>query len=698
MKRRWLYILIAFLIAYLMATSLRSGDRVQSSLANRASAYDAEILRDEFGVPHIKGQTDQDAAYGLAYAHAEDDFTTIQASLLAARGRLSSLLGAEGGPNDYMVAILRVTKHAAAGYAALDSATKALCDGYADGLNVYAARHRDDALKGLFPVTGQDIVAGFVHKTPLFFGLEKVLGSLVAQSTIGDSPGDAAGATGSNAFAVSPGRSAAGNTMLAVNSHQPWSGPIAWYEAHLMSEEGLNVVGGTFPGAPVILHGHNADLGWAHTVNDPDVIDLYDLTLHPSNPDLYLMDGEWVEFEREDASIPVKLIGKLQWTFEREMIWSRHGPVIRTDSGAVAVRFPGWGDAGQITQWYRMNRAKSLEEWYDAMSLQAIPVFNTVYADQEGHILYIYNARIPVREEGWDWTGRLPGDRSDLIWSEYVPFAELPQVLDPAVGFVQNANSTPFITTGTEDDPDVAAQAPESGIEMHQTNRSERALELFSSDESVTWEEFKAYKYDMRFSGESRAARLVRQLRFASTSDSLTRRAVDAIGEWDLGTEPANTGAAIAILTLGPFLSTYDSLVNTEALIGQARSSAEWLLANHGTLNPRWDTVNRLRRGSVDLGLGGAPDVLHAVYGNRTADGRLEGYQGDSYVLMVSFEDDGRVRSESINVFGTSTDPASPHYADQSPLFVSRTLKPVYFYEADVRAAAKSAEIVGVTR
>lgn len=691
MKRRWLYILVAFAIAWLMAEALRSRGRVPSELEGLATQYDVEILRDEWGVPHILGERDSDAAFGLAYAHAEDDFPTIQGALTAARGRLATILGSDGGPNDYMVALLKVTEIAAEGYAAMDSSTRALCDAYADGLNVYAARHPDEAIGKLYPITGQDIVAGFVHKTPLFFGLDAVLAALFATADLGRDSTSA----GSNAFALSSSKTADGSTMLAVNSHQPWTGPVAWYEAHLMSNEGLNVVGGTFPGAPVILHGHNEHLGWAHTVNKPDVIDTYELELHPDDASLYRLDGAWVEFERRKAGIPVRLVGVLEWTFDRDLEWSAHGPVVRTDEGVVAVRFPGWGDAGQIQQWYRMNRATNLDEWYDAMSAQSIPVFNTVYADAADNILYVYNARLPNRAPGQDWSGRLPGDRSDLIWTEYLPFEALPQVLNPASGYVQNANSTPLTAIGPMADGGEARNAAfangplaNAGIETHETNRSMRALQLFESDSSVSWSEFVAYKYDTRFSADSRAADLIRQLRFASITDSLTAAARDVLTSWDLDANAENEKAALAVTTLQPFLSDYDESVPTADLVSSLETASLWLLDGYGTLTPRWGQVNRLHRGDVDIGLSGAPDVLHAIYGSRADDGHLEGYQGDSYVLLVQFVD-GRVRSESAHVFGSATSrPESPHYSDQAQLFADRRLKEVLFYREDVLAGA----------
>ncbi|MGD9316562.1 MAG: penicillin acylase family protein, partial [Anaerolineae bacterium] len=229
--------------------------------------YDVRILRDEWGVPHVFGRTDADVAYGLAYAHAEDDFLTIQQTLLAARGQLASVYGQDAAPNDYMVHLLRVWDVVDASYSRDHSPeVRALCEAYAAGLNRYAALHPDQALPGLFPVTGHDLVAGSVHKSPLFFGLDKTLAQLFEpeRPQLASARADS---LGSNSFSVSPGRSDDGQTYLAVNSHQPWEGPVTWYEAHLHSDEGWDASGGLFPGMPVVTHGHNRTLGWAFTVN-----------------------------------------------------------------------------------------------------------------------------------------------------------------------------------------------------------------------------------------------------------------------------------------------------------------------------------------------------------------------------------------------------------------------------------------------
>lgn len=654
-----------------------------ASLAPRRR-YDVRILRDTWGVPHVFGRTDADVAYGLAWAHAEDDFETIQGALLAARGRLATRLGPGGAPNDYLVQLLRVREVVDAGYQRdLTPATRALCEAYADGLNHYAARHPDAAWAGLYPVRGRDVISGFVHKLPLFFGLGRVLTGLLAEE-----PPPASPPPGSNAFAIAPSRSADGATRLLVNSHQPWSGPVAWYEAHLRSDEGWDATGGVFPGAPIVLHGHNRALGWAHTVNNPDLIDVYRLAVNPDDPRQYRFDGGWRDFETRTASIDVKLLGPIRWTFRREVLWSEHGPAVRGPRGTFALRLAGYGDVRHVEQWYRMNKARSQAEWMDAMRLLALPMFNTVYADGEGHIAYVYNARLPRRPEGFDWSGELPGDTSRALWSDVLPFEGLPQVIDPPSGFVQTCNGTPFATTTGEGNPDPASFERALGIETYLTNRGRRALELLGGDESITSEELDAYKCDVTYSAESEAALAVNALLAAAPPrDPITLAALAVLRTWDFRADPQNRAAALALLTLRTDERGRIRNEPADVLMDRLRDTAQLLEAHFGRLDVPWAEVNRLRHGAADIGLGGGPDLLRAVYGERTEDGRVRGVAGDSYVLIAEWDAGGRVRSKSIHPFGSATkDKHSPHYADQAPLFAKCGSKPVWLDEAEVRA------------
>jgi acyl-homoserine-lactone acylase len=646
--------------------------------------YDVRILRDTWGVPHVFGHTDADVAHGLGYAHAEDDFETIQGALLAARGRLATRLGPAGAANDYMVALLRVRDVVEAGYERdVDPATRAVCEAYAEGVNLYAARHPGQAWPGLFPVRGRDVVAGFVHKLPLFFGLGRVLTDLLAEQEPPAPP-----PPGSNAFAIAPSRSADGATRLLVNSHQPWTGPVAWYEVHLRSDEGWEAAGGVFPGAPVVLHGHNRALGWAHTVNAPDLVDVYDLTVNPDDPRQYLFDGAWRDFEVRTAAIDVKLWGPVRWTFRREVLWTVHGPAIRGPRGTYALRIAGYGEVRQVEQWFRMNKARTRDEWMDAMRLNAIPMFNTAYADAQGHIAYVYNARLPRRAEGFDWSRHLPGDTSATVWTESLPFEALPAVVDPPSGFVQTCNGSPFRTTTGEGNPDPGAFARSLGIETFLTNRGLRALELLGADESITAEELDAYKCDVSYSAESALARDVAALLAAPPPrDELTLKALSVLRGWDRRADAQSRGAALALLTLGVDDKGRIRAEPVEVLMGRLRETAQALESRFGRVDVPWSEVNRLRHGDADIGLDGGPDLLRAVYGERTEDGRVRGVAGDSLVMIAEWDAAGRVRSKSVHQFGSATrDPRSPHFADQAPLFAQCGWKPVWLDEADVRA------------
>jgi len=679
--------------------------------------YDVVIRRDNLGVPHIFGQTDADAAYGLGYAHAEDDFQTIQQALVAARGKLGVAYGIDAAPNDYMVQLLRNWDVVDAKYDTIPPDIQAIMQGYADGLNYYAALHEDEVLlPEVFPLSGRDVAAGFIHRVPLFFGLDGALGELfaetrqgtISQKEIGDEGADVAQSPisnlpstakyGSNVIAVGPGRSANGETFLAVNSHQPWEGPVAWYEAHIHSEEGWNMVGGLLPGSPTITHGHNEHLGWAFTVNNPDLIDIYVLDMNPDNPNQYLFDGEWQDLEVGEAPITVTLFGRFRWTVKREVLWSAYGPTVRQDHGVYAIRYAGMGEIGHVEEFVRLNKATNLADWQAALREGPLPMFNVGYADEKGNIFYVYNGRIPIRTEGYDWRQYLPGNTSDTLWTEYLPFDELPQVSNPPSGFIQNSNSSPYRTTIGEGNPDAANFSPTLGINDTMSNRSLRALELYGGDDSITEAEFYAYKYDMTYHPESDVARMVNMILAEPPPDDPDERAAyDLLASWDWQSTPDSTGATIAILTLNYLLEAEDTDMSVSNMTGGVftavsvqnsfSQAVDSLLKNFGTVEVPWQEVNRLVRGEVDLGLGGSPDVLHAIYGELGEDGRFYGIAGDSYILMVTWQPDGSVSSQSIHQYGSATlDGTSPHYADQASIFARRELTPVWFTEEEILA------------
>ncbi len=668
------------------------------SLASAAPTRDVRILRDEWGVPHVFGKTDADAAFGLGYAQAEDDLVTLQDVLLAARGKLASVHGPDAAPVDFFLQLLRVWDVVNAKYESdLSPEVRAVCEAYAEGVNAYVAQHPRDVVPGLFPARGQDLVAGFVFKVPFFFFLDEVAKNLFesaeAPEVSARNPVLAAGEflgtsrmRGSNAFAVAPSRSADRATRLVVNSHQPWEGPVAWYEAHVVSGEGWNMAGGTFPGAPLVLLGHNEDLGWGSTLNEPDLIDLYRLTIDPANPNRYRYDGGWRELDVREAPIEVKLLGPISWTFHREVPWSVYGPVLRLDHGTYAIRYAGMGDVRAVEQLFRMNKAHTFEAWKKAVNMQAMPSVNQVYADRTGTIHYVYNARFPVRSTAYDWTKVLPGDTSETLWtSEWGPERD-PQVTNPPSGFLASANANPFRVTSDPGNPRPEQAPPMAGIETRLTNRQRRLVELLGADDSISADELEAIKFDVSYSPSSPMAEFVRAaLDGPAPSDPTLASALGLLHGWDLRTDVESRGAALAVLAAHPtWRGSLEPLAANprEAVLAAARE----LMRTHGRIDPRWGDVNRLRRGDLDLPLDGGPDIVRAVEGDPLVDGRFTAHDGDGLVMLVSWDADGRVHSKSIHNYGAaSTVQTSRHYADQAPLFVRHEWKPVLLTEAQVR-------------
>jgi acyl-homoserine-lactone acylase len=726
---RWLVLGVAVLVAAALVYAFFPAPAPDlSAFAASEQPYAATISRDRFGIPHVHGATDADTAYGLAWAHAEDDFLTLQQSALAARGRLATVEGRDAAPIDYLVALLRVRETTAAGYPHLDADTRALVEGYAAGLNAYAAAHPTEVIsRELFPVTGEDLVAASVQKAPLFFGIDVILAALFDEAPLDDIRHDLARPTGrevavpggSNVLVVGPTRTPDGATHLVSNSHQPWTGPVAWYEATLTSDAGWRATGALFPGVPTIVLGHNERVAWSFTVNRPDLVDVYRLDVDPDDPTRYRVDGEWLDMEVTEVGVEVALLGRVRWTFPQEVAWTIYGPVVRRDDGDVALRWAGMDEVGIFQQLYRMNRASDVEDLFGALADQdGLASFNLGAADADGRIAYLYHALLPRRDDlaGVDWHGVVPGDTRATLWNEVLPFDELPRIVDPAAGFLQNANSTPFSATAGPGVPDPAAW-PEAttGVERYETNRSLRALELLTGEEPVDLERLLAVKWDTTYDERSAVVRW--RDRLVAAHDRLTGAdelaGLEALAAWDLTADVDAVGAALMVLTVAELFederAAFDPArlgdvevaesVPDGVLLDAYRGAVARVVDRHGGVEVPWGEVNRLRRGEVDLPLSGAPDVLRAIYGEPTDDGVLAGIAGDAYVAAVTFDADGVVASQAVHPFGSATlDEASPHHADQAPLFAAEQLREVPFTDAELTAAAVATYQAGEAR
>ncbi|MGN6147184.1 MAG: acylase [Rhizomicrobium sp.] len=647
-----------------------------------AAQYHARIVRDNFGVPHVFGHRDADVAFGLGFAHSEDDFATIQDVVLATRGTLAATNGIDAAKTDYIVHLMRVWKTVDENYGKLPADVRKLAEAYAEGLSYYAALHPEIRKPHILPITGKDIVAGFVFKTPFFYGFDATL-----KHVLEPAKDEKKLPVGSNGIAIAPARSTDGATRLLVNSHQPYTGPVAWYEAVLQSDEGWHVAGGFFPGSPFMLHGHNEHLGWANTVDSPDLADVYRLTINPNNDNQYLLDGKWCDLEKEDVALRVKLWGPLIWTVHRDVFFSAHGPVLKTDHGVFAIRYAGMNEYRQVEQYYRLDKARNRDEWIAAMKLQALPSINYMYADEKGNIGYVYNGQFPVRKPGFDWKGILPGDRSDLIWHAYVPFDKIPQLWNPKSGFVFNSNNTPFQATAPEDDLKPSDYPDWMGIQTNMTNRAMRVLETYGQDAHISAEKFRAYKFDLFYSAHSAVAEDIREIEAVNPgNDADLKQAQAILRGWNRKTDVHNRGAALAVLMGTRVAPEEDGGPRKMQPLPALREAMAVLKEHFGRFDPEWGQVNRFRRGKYDLPVDGGPDVYRAVYGEPQPDGTLTARGGDTFIMFVTWDKNGKLSSDSIHQFGSATlDKTSKHYDDQVPMFVAMKTKPVLFTREELK-------------
>ena len=340
------------------------------------------IARDTYGVPHIFAPTDPEVAYGLAWAHSEDDFKTIQTLILTGKGKLGTYLGKKGAPVDFVFGLLNTRKVVDQQIKSMDPKFLQLVQGYLMGLEAYGKAHPSEVVnKHVFPIAIEDYIATTMFSVAIFCGVDKTLPKIL-DGSIPSLPGFTG--EGSNAFAIKSSKSATGEPMLVINAHQPIEGATAFYEAHVQSEEGWNILGGLFPGGPLIFHGVTPNLAWAHTVNFQDKIDVYQLKTDKAHPNQYEVDGEWLPLVKRKIKLNIKGI---PFAVSKMAYESIYGPTVKSPQGGYfSLRLPSLMDAGALQQWYAMNRSTNFTEFKAALNQNHLPMFNIFYT----YVMIIY--------------------------------------------------------------------------------------------------------------------------------------------------------------------------------------------------------------------------------------------------------------------------------------------------------------------
>jgi acyl-homoserine-lactone acylase len=663
-------------------------------------ARPSEILWDTWGVPHIFARNAEGAFYAFGWAQMQSHGDLVLRLYGQARGRAAEYWGPGYFESDKWVRTMGVPERARLWYEQQSPDFRRNLDAFAAGMNDYAAAHPDristDA-RIVLPVTAADVLAHAQRVIHFSF----VTSPRAVAGAASQWP-----ASGSNGWAIAPARSASGKALLLANPHLPWADLFTFYETQI-SAPGINTYGATLVGFPVLAIAFNDHLGWTHTVNTFDGADLYELTLVDGG---YRWNNQPRSFEQEEQSVKVK---QPDGSFKEERLTikrSVHGPVVLEKNGkALALRVVGLDRPKMLEEWWEMGRARDLAGFESALKRMQLPMFNIIYADDRGHIMYLYDGLLPARAKGdWNyWQGIVPGDTSDTLWQSEHPYGDLPKVLDPPSHWLQNTNDPPWLTTFPRalDDKKYPAYLSPHFLGL----RSQSSIRMLTSDDSITFDELIKYKHSTHV---ELADRVLKDLLTAARQfgSEPARQAANVLEAWDKNADTNSRGAVLFMVWANEMrlasgsgfavpwneanpLATPSGLADPKRAASALEAAAAKVKTAYGALDVAWGDVARLRYGKIDEPSNGGPGfmgIFRVVEYGPTKDGHLQAGFGDSYVAAVEFSKP--VRARVLLTYGNASQAGSPHAGDQLALFAKQTLRPVWRDRAEIQKHIESRE------
>lgn len=679
-------------------------------------AASVTIRRDQWGVPHIEGPTDLSVIFGYGYCQAEDYFWQVEENVLRALGRTAETYGAKGLDSDLLTRNFNVPGVSKADYGKLAQRDRDIFDACAAGMNHFLATHPDTKPRLINHFEGWMLSA---HRKQV--GLDWMLNKAKVDKKEQQKYSKLI-ELASNGWAIAPARTKDGSAMLFINPHQPWFGPGSWYEGHLKSGEGLNFTGASFWATPLPTLGHNEHLGWGHTANQPDVADAYRLTFDDSSNPLNYKTPLGYRAAKERTEVIRVREGKN--LVERKFVFrdTEFGPVVKKedDTHFIAVRIARMEEPVGFSQTLDMVKATNFDQWRTALSRLQLTMFNCIYADRSGNIAYIYNGAIPRRDPALVWTQPVDAADPRAAWKGYHTLAELPQVVNPASGYVQNCNQSPYFTTDDENPVDL--DFPEYMVDEKNvdTRRAMVSRMLLRKMRGVTLDDWCQAGFDTTMHWPLTVLpeyqRGLEDLRRRNpTLAAKVTPYFEHLFQWDCRGSLASTQATLCYSwyvelyepkQFGRLKPKYMDSVDAryEAII----PAANRLKLFFGDWKVPWGDACRMQRLAevaveADLNFSmkkpslpspGIPGSLGAVF-NTTylpplppVRSQQFGLAGHSYVACIEFGKNAVV-GRSILVFGESGDPASPHFFDQAQLYSKGKLKNAWFSDREVSANAK---------
>jgi acyl-homoserine-lactone acylase len=670
------------------------------SSRGQADARTTEILWDRYGVPHVFAPDLDAAMYAFGWAQMQSHGDLMLRLYGQARGR-----GAEYWANpeyadvDRWVRTMGVPRRAAEWEKQQSPETAKAVSAFVAAINAYATQHADrlDAnMRVVLPITVTDVLA-HAQRVVHFSFLANPQSLEPQMRRWADA--------GSNTWAIGSKRSASGRPLLLVNPHLPWSDFFMWYEAQIVTP-GLSAYGAALVGMPMFGIAFNDRLGWSHTNNTIDGADLYELQLADGG---YRWDGGVRPFVSRTETLRIR---QSDGSMKEEALTIResvHGPVLRSLPGkALALRVAGIDQPDLFGQYVAMMRARSFAEFEAALRPLQMPFFTVMYADRDGRIMHLFGGRTPVRPAGdYNWSGIVPGVSPATLWTATHPYNELPRIVDPPSGWLQNANDPPWTTTFP-----LAIDAnafPRYMAPRGMSLRAQQSAALVESDASVTFDEFGMAKHSTRMMLADRI--LDDLLPPAKAAGGVAAEAAGVLEGWDRSANAESRGAVLfeawyrRLARAGAVFATPwseasprttpDGLRDPAAAVRALAEAAEQLKKTHGALDVPWGQVYRLRVGGKDLPANGGPSdlgIFRVVGFAEDKDGKMRAAGGDSYVATIEFGP--TVRARSLVTYGNASQRGSAHIDDQIELFAKKQLKTVWLSRQDIERNLERREVI----
>ena len=681
-----------------------------------ARAESVEIIRDEWGIPHIFGKTDADTVFGTLYAQAEDDFNRIEENYLNAMGRLSEAEGEGELYRDLRMKLFIDPKTLKQQYTESPPWLKRLMDAFADGLNYYLHTHPETIPRVLFHFEpwmalsfSEGSIGGDIERVQLqdlqnFYGPN----DLVAQrkSANDNEP------RGSNGFAISPKNSSSGNALLLINPHTSF---FFRSEVHMVSEEGLNAYGAVTWGQFFVYQGFNEKTGWMHTSSRADAIDEYSEKIIERADGFYYQYGDQ-ELKLQEKIVELKFLKANQLHSRKfNVYFSHHGPIIRSEEDRwVSIKLMQ-KPVEALTQSYMRTLARSYEDFNETMELRTNSSNNTVFADSDGNIAYYHGNFIPRRDPQFNWNSPLDGSNPLTEWNGLHELDEMITLLNPENGWIQNTNNWPFSAAAEfspkpEDFPGYMANNSENPRGIH-------AVRVLENEKSFDLNSLLAAAYDSQLPAfEPLIKTLIETAKEEQQSEKINA-AINVLSTWDFRFSLESVETSLASfwgdelfrtalpLAASNKINIYDFLNDESAplMLDALKEAIRLLESSFGHWLVPWGEVNRYQRNNgnivqqFDDSLPSLPVAFAssrwgslASFGARAYPGtrRLYGNSGNSFVAAVEFGD--RVKARAITVGGLSNNPSSRHFSDQAEMYTRGEFRDVFFYREDIEQNSES--------